>query len=97
MSREECEQNIREFGNYNFEGWVECQDNYPELDDIALDATGGELPETVITSKMDQETPDDQIRRDTPGERKLTDLFYIMIGSIALLLLFIILVFTRKK
>ena len=97
MSREECEQNIREFGHYNFEGWVECQDNYPELDDIALDATGGELPDTLIISEVDEETPDDQIRRDTPDERKLNDLFYIMIGSIALLLLFIILVLTRKK
>ena len=97
MSREECEQNIRQFGFYNFEGWVECQDNYPELDDLALDITGDNLPETIITSEIDEETPDDLIRRDTPAERKLNDLFYIMIGSIAILLLFLILAITRKK
>lgn len=95
MTRLECYNNQVEFGLDGFEGWVECLDNYPDLGEFY--GTGFDLPDTVVIDTKVEETPDDQIRPDNQDERKLTDLFYIMMGSIALLILFIILAITRKK
>lgn len=81
MTREECEENIREYGSYGFEGWVECMDNYPELDDIIYDELGGDLPDTTITTSKNPFNP--AFISDNKNFKK-----YYIIGGIILLILF---------
>tara|TARA_R100001509_G_scaffold91593_1_gene52877 strand:- start:211 stop:474 length:264 start_codon:yes stop_codon:yes gene_type:complete len=80
MTVQECEKNIREYGSYGFEGWVECMDNYPELDDIIYDSTGDELPDTVITTTKNPFIP------PITDNKKFKN-YYIIAGIIVLILL----------
>jgi hypothetical protein len=81
MTREQCEENIREYGSSGFEGWVDCMDNYPELDDIIYDELGGDLPDTTIISSKNPFIP------AFISENQNFKRYYIIGGIILLILL----------
>ncbi len=81
MTKEQCEESILEYGVSGFEGWVECMDEYPELDDIVFDSTGDNLPETVISDSKKPPT------MELIGNRLKNLNVYYLIGGLVLILL----------